>query len=307
MTGAASTASPTVLTIVEAVALSTAWLQRNARSQSIRSLVLKGPTLQEQGLRGHHVSSDVDLLVEPARFDEFVEILTTTGWTEFTETFASEQFVTHSRTFRRAGWPNSLDVHSSWPGFLASDEDVFEVLWERRAAVELAHTSCEVPDRNANLLLLALHSLRGTTSQPRHERELDGLRRIRISDEDRQDLATLARVTGSAAPLQDFLTDLGVRVDVDPSERQTPIYKEWQRKVAHAQGRTASWLIELQRAPWRRKAVVLRHGVWPTDHDLLAEHPDVPDRFWSKIWARIARLGGGIRQLPRVIPALRRR
>lgn len=307
MTRAASTVSPTVLTIVEAVELSTAWLQHLASSLDIKSLVLKGSTLSRQGLRDPHLSADVDVIVDPDHVGRLIAAVEGAGWSEFASTFAGEQFTSHSKTFRREGWPNSVDIHSSWPGFLESDRVVFDLMWSRRQSLDFAGISCAVPDRATNILVLALHSLRGSQQQTRHERELARLLKLDLTSTERVELAELARGYGADGPLSNVLSTLGVTAS--PARRSNLDHLEWHRKIVQKEvrGRVALWIIELRRAPWRRKAVVLRHGVWPTDHDLLAEHPDVPDRFWSKIWARIARLGGGIRQLPRVIPALRRR
>jgi hypothetical protein len=305
---AAGRAAPAVwLPLDEAVALCTAWLQEQARANGIRLLILKGATLSHHGLREPRSSSDVDVLIEPPRFEDFTTLIARSGWQEFADTFASDRFVLHSRTFRRDGWPNAIDIHSSWPGFLRPTDAVFELLWQRRESLPFAHRPCDVPDRTAGLVMLALHSLRGSASQQRHERELTDLLAVELTDEERADVASFARATGSDAPLRAVLAQLGVSVDVADDDLQTSDYREWHRKVAHAQGRTASWLIELRRAPWQRKPLILRHGVWPTDRDLLAEHPEVPDRFTAKVWARIVRLIRGLGQLPRVIPALRRR
>lgn len=298
---------PVWLGLGEAISLCTAWSQYQARSRDIRLLVLKGAALTRQGLREPHASSDVDVLIEPGRFREFVDCLLSSGWTEFSDTFASAQFVLHSRTFRREGWPNSIDVHSMWPGFLAPADEVFETLWGRRVSLDFGHQACDVPDRLANVLILALHSLRGTAAQGRHARELQGLLALTLTPQERADVEWLAQQTGCRGPLREVLPRLGVPVEVADSELRTPEYKEWHRKVAHAQGRTASWLIELRRSPWERKATILRNGIWPTTHDLLAEHPDTPDRVLATIWARFARLARGIAQLRRVVPALWRR
>lgn len=303
MTGA----TPTVLTIVEAVELSTAWLQHLASSLDIKSLVLKGSTLSRQGLRDPHLSSDVDVIVDPIHVGRLIAAVEAAGWSEFDSTFAGEQFTSHSKTFRREGWPNSIDIHSSWPGFLESEERVFDLMWSRRQSLDFAGISCAVPDRATNILVLALHSLRGSQQQARHDRELAKLLTLDLTSTDRTELAELAAGYGADGPLRNVLSSLGVTAS--SARRGSLDDLEWQRKIVQKEvrGRVAMWIIELRRVPWRRKAVVLRHGVWPTDRDLLAEHPDVPDRFWAKIWARIARLGGGIRQLPRVIPALLRR
>jgi hypothetical protein len=295
------------LALNEAVALCTAWSQQAARARSIRLLVLKGSALTRQGLREPHSSSDVDLLIEPACVLDFIDCLLAAGWTEFPDTFASKKFVLHSRTFRREGWPNSIDVHAFWPGFLSPAGDVFETLWARRVSVEFGHLECDVPDRLANLLMLALHSMRGTAREARHARELQGVLEMTLTPEERTQTALLAVETGCRVPLREVLPRMGVPVEVTHEELRSVQYLEWHRKVAHAQGRTASWLLELRHAAWRRKPLILRHGVWPTDRDLLAEHAEVSDRFTAKVWARIMRLIRGLGQLPRVIPALRRR
>lgn len=307
--GAQAAKSYVWLKLDDAVALCAAWLQNEARTDDIRVLILKGDVLYRQGLRPPRTSSDVDLLVDPSRVDEFVRGLESHGWSEFDGTFASEQFTSHSRTLRREGWPNSVDIHASWPGFLEPASDVFEILWTRRVHMEFAHQTCNVPDRIANVLMLALHSLRGTTRQSRHQTELEGVLGLELTTDEISDLADLAVKTGCVGPLRAVLPPLGVNLDVSRAHLHGTAYLEWHRKIVqtHTEGRTASWLIELRRAPWRRKPLVLRHGVWPTDRDLLAEHPEVPDRFLSKVWARIIRLIRGLGQLPRVLPALRRR
>ncbi len=304
----AKTAAPAVrLPLDVAVALCTAWLQDEARGRGIRLLILKGETLSHHGLRAPRSSSDVDVLIEPGRFNEFTTRIAHAGWEEFADTFASDRFVLHSRTFRREGWPNAIDIHREWPGFLRPTDDVFEMLWKRREVLTFAHRPCDVPDRLSSLLMLALHSLRGTAAQDRHVRELKGLLQLKLTDEERADVAFLARETGCDAPLRSVLQQIGVTVEVEDADLHTAEYAEWRRKVAHAQGRTASWLIELRRVPWSQKSAILRHGIWPTDRDLLAEHPEVPDRPAAKVWARVVRLGRGIGQLTRVVPALRRK
>ena len=246
-------------------------------------------------------------MIEPSRFDDFIDRVARVGWEEFADTFASDRFILHSRTFRRDGWPNAIDIHREWPGFLRPTGEVFELLWRRREELTFAHRPCDVPDRASSLLMLALHSLRGTTSQDRHARELEGLLDLKLTDMERVDVAFLAHETGCAAPLRSVLQQLGVTVKVEDTDLRTAEYAEWRRKVAHAQGRTASWLIELRRVPWSQKSTILRHGIWPTDRDLLAEHPDVPDRPVAKVWARVLRFGRGMGQLTRVVPALRRK
>lgn len=52
------------------------------RAHGIRLLVVKGDALARMGLREPRVSADVDVLVEPDRFDELCAALEGAGWSE---------------------------------------------------------------------------------------------------------------------------------------------------------------------------------------------------------------------------------
>ena len=78
----------------EALELATAWLDYTAVSHGIRSLTIKGDTLARFDLRSPRVSSDVDVLIEPAGFDDYQALLRQSGWEVFPSTF-------RARTSRR--------------------------------------------------------------------------------------------------------------------------------------------------------------------------------------------------------------
>lgn len=152
--------------IGEAVELGHAWCQWLADAHGIRILFLKGPALAEYSLRSPRPSTDIDVLVDPKKWDEFVAVATNAGWVEREYTAATQLLSTHSRNFVRENWPCDLDLHRHYPGFLAPPENVFETLWSRRSEIELGKVWCQVPDRNAAILILALHSLRGCLHNP---------------------------------------------------------------------------------------------------------------------------------------------
>ena len=81
----AAGASPDTATIAfsvsDGVALSTALAQHVAREHGIRMLVIKGPISAELGLRTRRYSTDVDIVVEPARTKDLIEALGAYGWT----------------------------------------------------------------------------------------------------------------------------------------------------------------------------------------------------------------------------------
>lgn len=294
------------LRLDEANELLAAWVAARARALGIRALLLKGRPLADDGLREARVSADVELLVEPTRFDDYCDALERAGWQEFPATFASEMFTVHSRAFRRPGWPNSLDVHSDYPGFLREPGVVFDALWSQRRTTVFAHQPVEIPSRAANALVLALHSLRGTHRQARHEEELAHLRAVAFSAAERDELAATAHATGASLPLAAVLAGWGVTPIDDPDLAGSPREREWRRKVAESRGVTASWLLLLRSAPWREKPVVVRHAIWPSREDFAVFFPEVPDRPWPQAWARVRRWGRGIRSLPGVLRALRR-
>ena len=296
-----------LLRLDEANELLSAWACAQAERHGIRSLLVKGRALSDHGLRTPRVSADVDVLIEPARFDEYCALVVDAGWDEFPSTFASEHFTLHSRSFHRDGWPNSFDVHSYFPGFLRDPGEVFDALWARRVLLDFGDRACPAPDRVASLFVLTLHSLRGTDRQARHAEELAAATRIELTPEERADAAGLAVATGAAAALRDVLPAWGVDVAVDEAEFGTPAYLEWHRKVTTARGYGAAWLALLAKAPLREKPRVAARAVWPTRADLLVGHPEIEDRPWPRFRTRVARLARGIASLPRALAALRRR
>lgn len=291
----------------EANELLAAWACQVAADHGIRVLLIKGRMLSDDGLRAVRVSADVDLLVEPARFDEYCDTVLAAEWEEFPSTFASAHFTLHSRSFRKAGWPNSFDVHSEYPGFLRPPATVFDALWATRRSATFAHRECPVPSRVAGAMILALHSLRGTHKQERHHDELVGVLAVSFTDAEKSELAALTTATGSGPALENVLPEWGIEVNVDADLLRTDAYREWRRKTAEAQGAAASWILLLTRSPWHRKPEVLLRAAWPSRADFLTEHPEVPDRTWPQISARIARWGHGVRRLPAALRSLSRR
>lgn len=294
------------LPIRAAVPLGHAWAQRVADDLGIRLLALKGPTLTAHRLRPDRTSGDVDVLVEPARFAEYIDALSQAGWQERPSTFASSRFTLYSRSLIHPSWPCDLDVHHSFPGFLADPSEVFDLLWERRTTTVVARQECAIPDRLGSLLILALHSLRGGTNQPRHRAELEHLvSTVRLTEEEREELGDLARRTRCAATLDEVLPRLGVTAGPSPDELASPELREWRERVAAGGYGTYFWFAALRKARARDRAVIAVRAVWPSDHDLLANHPDTPDTVPAKLWARARRYGRGVQTLPAAVRALR--
>ena len=295
------------LRLDEANELLSAWACAQADAVGIRILLLKGRALSDDGLRPARTSADVDVLVDPRAFDAYCDAIVAAGWEEFPSTFASAHFTLHSRSFRRDGWPNSFDVHSEYPGFLRAPAVVFDALWATRRETAFAHRTCPVPSRAANAMVLALHSLRGTHKQERHRDELASVTAASFTAAERAELAALATATGAAYPLRDVLAAWGVAVPADPELARSAAAREWHRKTAEAEGAAASWVLLLWRAPWRQKPAIVGRALWPSHADFAIDHPEVPDRMWPQVRARIARWGRGIRRAPAALRALARR
>ncbi len=73
------------LALAEGVPLAHTLVDRVARDQGIRALLIKGPILAIQGLREPRQSGDVDVLCEPARVRDLTDALGDLGWEVFNE------------------------------------------------------------------------------------------------------------------------------------------------------------------------------------------------------------------------------
>lgn len=268
-------------------------------------MLIKGRALSEYGLRAPRTSSDVDVFVDPAYAEHYCSLLVAAGWESMPETFSRDHFIIHSRTYRHSQWPIMVDVHHAYPGFLNDNAVVFHALWERRTMITCATKDCEVADRISSIAILALHCLRGSREQIRHQIELDSLLRIRLDDHDRAELARFIREVGATVPLSEVTPKLGIDLPVDPSERKLPTYVEWRRKVASSHGGAASWLVLLKKVSWRKKPAILLRAIWPSRHDMLINTPGLTDHAHARVLARISRWRTGIQQLPAAIDSLR--
>lgn len=298
------TDSGAVLRLDEAHLLCSAKVSVLAARIDVRVLLVKGVALFQYGLRGNRIPADVDLLVEPSNFGVFCDALEAAGWREREEIFLTRHTAQHSRTFINDSWPTDLDVHRFMPGFLAPPDVVFDELWWSRGTMEFANVACAVPSREASILILALHSLRGAATEGRHRDELRNLATAQLSTVEGIELARLARSTGCAATLRPFLQS--IRVDVEPTseELRSPAYREWQVRVGSGSHGAYFWILALRVGGLARAPMVLWRAFWPSRHDLLVALPETSDTFLARSRARWRRLGRGLASLPRAVCAL---
>lgn len=282
----------------EANPLAAALVCRIAAERDIRMLVIKGLSLEHHGLRAGHVSADVDLLVDPARFGELLDAITGVGWRLRPTTSGGRLMTHHSVTLLHPAWPNDIDVHTTFPGLLAGPEASFEVLWRNRAEASLASVSCWIPDRPSAIVIWALHSLRGSARQSRHESELRQL----VVDV----VPTLAEV--ERRRLGDRIVELGAdrplrevpELAVLSGDRHGPVadgeWDAWQAKLAQARD-ASPWLQVLRAARPRERPRILAMAVWPSRRDLELLDPTTVATPIGRLHARLRRFGRLLRRV----------
>ncbi|PPG31741.1 nucleotidyltransferase family protein [Pseudoclavibacter sp. RFBB5] len=149
---ASSDAATIAFSVSDGVALSTALAQHVAREQGIRMLVIKGPISADLGLRTRRYSTDVDIIVEPTRAKDVIEALAVYGWTPRPWPDFPKLLEQHSRTLIHESWPNDIDVHHYWPGFLGGPQSAFDRLWLHRIRVNVAGHPIDTPTSPASPL-----------------------------------------------------------------------------------------------------------------------------------------------------------
>lgn len=291
--------------LATSVDLAHAWTSWLLEVEGIRALFIKGPGLSHHGLRQPRVSSDVDVLVSPAHAGRFVEALRRNGWVEREERSERAIYVAHSITLIHESWPCDIDVHHTFPGFLADPQETFDALWARRVELTLAHRAVPVPDRLGSLLIVGLHALRSRNTDPRHGRELDYLlTRVPIDDDERAELSALAIATGCDRTLRTVLTALDVPPPADPSVSRgdAAALREWELRVASGASTGYMWLTMLRRQRGIAALRTARSAIWPKRAELLRMRPEAADTVLGRLRTRTDRL---VRGLPGALSAAR--
>lgn len=153
--------------------LAHAALQAIATEAHVDLLHIKGAATDPRVGRNRFRSSDADVLVRPTQVRAFLTALTCHGWKEVTS-FASGSAFHHAANYFHQSW-GMVDVHRIYPGFNAPD--AFDILWQDRGTLEIAHSECTVPSLRAQRLILLLHVARNGrgTRDPDFERSWSGL------------------------------------------------------------------------------------------------------------------------------------
>lgn len=199
-----------------------------ADQAAVRVLHLKGPAV-DPGLRPDRISTDVDVLVDPAGLSAYLAALQAAGWHRETS-FATGSPFGHAATYRHPVW-GYLDVHRFWPGIELDPADAFEVLWADRQSRNFAALTGQVPSRLDQRVVLCLNLARSWAGgvAPDDLRLLwselppDTRRRVR------QRVAQLHAEVGFSVLLGELEAHRGERT-----------YRLW-RAVAYPSGRIDEW------------------------------------------------------------------
>jgi len=294
------------LRLDDAIALSTALSQHIAQQAGIRVLVIKGPLAAERGLREPRVSRDVDLLVDPDRFDDLLAAFDQYGWKPRPSADFPILLDLHSRTLVHPKWNCDIDVHHYWPGFLGDPKDVFEQVWRRRQTMTIADVAVQTTGMADSVLVLALHSLREAGHTPASNRKMLDyeylLAQVGQDGALREAVLAAAVDTDAIQTARPMLTALGFTIDEErnPSEQ----LRRWNLNV-HARHRMTGWVLQLREVPlWQKPGVILR-AVFPTAAELRAIDPMIGAGGMALIagwWRRFAR---GVQSMPQAVHDLR--
>lgn len=249
----------------EAAPLLHALVARAAASANVRALAIKGPALALQGLRVERTSADVDVMISPSEMDDFLDKMFAIGWHNSPTRTAPRVVPSHSLDLVHERWPISIDVHHQFPGFLADPTSVFEVLWTRRATLQMAEVPVPVADPCSQAALVALHLLRDPWFASTSELLTD--LRVRtldvLSHDDLEELAHLAAMTGAAMTMAPFLEALGIEAPQDRTAEKPTRLAQWEMRTRQ-EFMTAPWLLELKQEPmWHWPATIHRAIAMP--------------------------------------------
>lgn len=292
------------ITLAEARELVAASVAARASENDVRLLLIKGPTLASHGLRDPRESVDVDVLIAPDELTTFIRGLESSGWHPYALSPAPPVIPEHSVTLVHERWPLELDVHHRFPGFLAEPQRVFDEFWKRRQQFQQAHQLVAMPDLASSILVAALNYERDPV---RCAGTLDSLRersRKLLSQDQVNELADLARQTGCADTLHEFLDALGAP-SVGVGEADPTALAAWHlyqtiNTIAGSGGSVlgVAWFEEIRRSRWHRRPAILWRALMLTENDLRGRFPQAPEGRRGVWLARYWRLKRALSSVP---------
>lgn len=257
----------------EAVPLLSALISDVCSQLGARAMLIKGAAAEVAGLRNHRVSADVDVLIEPGQFDTVVDRLRELGWHERDEIPTPRVVPVHSVTLIHNSWPADIDAHWQWPGFLVAPETAFELLWQDRQAITIAHQQGVTLSQLDHQLLFVLHALR-TPHAPTAQREFTRLSTLLTHTFDTTQLRAEALARAAALGASETLQPLweALHLSAPPHD---PLHQaalaDW---LLLAQGDTAAgWVASFEGAHGAERLRILDRFLWPSATHLRTEFP----------------------------------
>lgn len=220
-----------------AVHLTHAVLQDLADRSGVDLLHIKGPT-DAQFRAAIHDSTDADVLVRPAHLAMLTHALHDAGWV-MQSGFEEGSAFGHAATYLspRWGW---ADLHRTIPGFRVDPAVAFDLLWQERELVAIAHRTVAAPSPRAQVLIQVLHAARS------HGVELPETWWV-CSDEVRATVRALAAELGAQVAFAAGIGEL-------PTFRGDPDYATWAFWSGKKDDRLTEWRTRLHAA----------HGLGPS-------------------------------------------
>lgn len=250
--------------------------------------------------------SDADIWCEPGRVGDLVARLGDYGWRPRPESALGRLLTTHSISVIHPGWPCDIDVHRDFPGFLADPEGVFDELWERRVAIDIAGIMVDALDREASILVGALHALRNPGRRVRDDAELQYLEaaiRGTFDVEGLQRLREEAELLGAMETARAFLERVGLELGPPLPPGKDKDLDAWRLRTASGASVLVRTLIALRDSRWRSRPRLLLAAIWPSAASLRIDHPEIVAGRASALGTRVVRLSRGVRSVPAALRA----
>lgn len=254
----------------EAIPLAHAMVQHVATELQVRVLFVKGLTLQAQRLRKERPVADVDVILDPAKFAQLEQALAKSGWYRRPSAALSFGPEHHAISLINDTWPVDIDLHKWMPGMqFAGPETCFDLLWEHRVKVTVAHFAVDTPCPAHSLMIGVAHCLREHGSPEKRAELAQHLTAFNevLSASERQLLITHAEELSAVYALRPWLElALTPRENARLRDRSTPSQREEWRLATDAPAKL--WSTFKKSKGVRAKFEVLQWVFWPTREQL---------------------------------------
>lgn len=289
---------PGALAVSPHVELAHSLVNAIAESRGVRALAIKGPVANAHCVRPSRSSADADFLVEPGGFERLTAALRSSGWSARERPRVERDLAMHSVSLVHPAWPCDVDLHSEFPGLLASPADSFEALWCSRITLQMATRAVPSASWAASVLIQTAHSLRGAQTGTRESGELAYLREVvlpHIRESNVLDLMSLAARCGAlGSTLNELMPGVadGAGAEVLDPER----IARWDASRGDPSSIVARGLYALRVSRGRARLKLLWLLVFPSRADLRRAYPEERvGTMCKRAVLRMRRISGGVR------------